>query len=81
MRHLKLVDSDKINLLTGLYNFIKHDSSKRHKINVIETIFNNAPIQHQFIMVGDSGELDPEVKNNQLKSFNIPIYYFWLDLW
>jgi len=62
MRHLKLISSDKYNLITKIIDFAKHDASKIHKLTVIKEIFNYAPLTQEFIMVGDSGELDPEVK-------------------
>jgi phosphatidate phosphatase APP1 len=66
MRHLKLSSSDKYQLIRKFKEFIKHDASQTHKLNVINDIFDHAPITQQFVMVGDSGELDPEVRiNNQ----------------
>jgi len=61
MRHLKLVSSDIYDLMEKMFKFVQHDASQRHKLNVIKNIFHYAPIQRQFIMVGDSGELDPEI--------------------
>lgn len=68
MRHLKSADSDKLNLIDSLFDFIKPDASRKHKLAVIENILTNAPIKQQFIMVGDSGELDPEVRINKIEN-------------
>ncbi|CAF0900859.1 unnamed protein product [Rotaria sordida] len=61
MRHLKLADSDKLNLINSIIDFVKHDASRKHKISVIENILTYASIKQKFVMVGDSGELDPEI--------------------
>ena len=61
MRHLKLVSTEKSLLLLKLSEFIQHEGSRKHKLNVIEDILQHAPIGRRFVMVGDSGELDPEV--------------------
>jgi phosphatidate phosphatase APP1 len=66
MRHLKLVGSDKYDLITKIIDFLQHDASQKHKLIVIQNILDNAPITQQFVMVGDSGELDPEVGINNL---------------
>ncbi|CAF5113628.1 unnamed protein product, partial [Rotaria sp. Silwood1] len=52
-----------------IINFIEHDGSQKHKITVIENIFTYAPIRQQFIMVGDSGELDPEIYGNIARKY------------
>ncbi len=62
MRHLKLVGSDKYELFKKIRDFVQHDASQIHKLTVINNILDYAPIHQQFIMVGDSGELDPEVR-------------------
>ncbi|CAF5069770.1 unnamed protein product, partial [Rotaria sp. Silwood1] len=69
MRHLKLAGSDKINLIKSIIDFINHDGSQKHKITVIENIFTYAPIKQQFVMVGDSGELDPEIYGNIARKY------------
>jgi len=67
MRHLKLVGSDKYNLIKKIIEFAQHNASQTHKLTVIKTILDHAPSTQQFFMVGDSGELDPEVKINKFK--------------
>ena len=62
MRHLKLVSTDKYNLAKKVIDFIGHEASQTHKLTAIESILEHAPSTQQFIMVGDSGELDPEVR-------------------
>jgi phosphatidate phosphatase APP1 len=62
MRHLKLVDSNKYQLITKIFEFTQHASSQNHKLTVIKSILDHAPSTQEFIMVGDSGEVDPEVK-------------------
>ena len=62
MRHLKLVGSGKYDLIKKIIDFIQHDASQKHKLIVIQNILDHAPITQQFVMVGDSGELDPEVR-------------------
>ncbi len=62
MRHLKLADKDKADLIQQLLEFIKHDASLKHKLVAIRDILDHAPKKQEFIMVGDSGELDPEVR-------------------
>jgi hypothetical protein len=78
MRHLKLVDSDKYNLIKKIIDFAQHQASKIHKLAVIKDIFDHAPLTQEFVMIGDSGELDPEVKINKLKILNHKQY---LGLW
>jgi phosphatidate phosphatase APP1 len=67
MRHLKLIDSDKYKLIKKIIEFVKHDASQIHKLTVIKHILDHAPLTQEFVMVGDSGELDPEVKMKKLK--------------
>jgi phosphatidate phosphatase APP1 len=67
MRHLKLVSSAKYDLIRQIIDFVEHDASQKHKLTVIQNILDHAPKTQQFIMVGDSGELDPEVRMNKLK--------------
>jgi hypothetical protein len=67
MRHLKLVSPAKYDLVKQIIDFAKHDASQKHKLLVIENILDHAPKTQQFVMVGDSGELDPEVKIHKLK--------------
>jgi phosphatidate phosphatase APP1 len=62
MRHLKLIGSDKYNLIKKIIDFAKHNASQTHKLTTIKGIFDHAPTTQQFVMVGDSGELDPEVR-------------------
>lgn len=62
MRHLKLVREEKRELIKHLKEFSKPESSKKHKLIVIKDILEHAPLTQEFIMVGDSGELDPEVR-------------------
>lgn len=62
MRHLKLSDSNKTQLITKVIEFAQHQSSQTHKLTAIEEIMKYAPSTQQFVMIGDSGELDPEVR-------------------
>ncbi len=59
MRHLKLVGSDKSQLIAKIFEFTQHSSSQNHKLTVIKAILDHAPSTQDFIMVGDSGEVDP----------------------
>ncbi|MCK5725252.1 MAG: App1 family protein [Thiotrichaceae bacterium] len=59
LRHFRLQDS-------SLINFFK--SSKKYKLMTIRGILNRYP-QHQFILIGDSGENDPEVYRQIAKEF------------
>ncbi|CAF4066318.1 unnamed protein product [Adineta steineri] len=61
MRHLKLVGPDKYDLIKKILDFAKQDASQKHKLRVIQDILDHAPVTQQFTMVGDSGELDPEI--------------------
>ena len=61
MRHLKLIDSDKAQLLTKLLEFTQREASQKHKVAIIKDILRYAPSNQRFVLVGDSGELDPEV--------------------
>ncbi|CAF3040998.1 unnamed protein product [Rotaria sp. Silwood2] len=70
MRHLKLAGPDKINLIKSIMDFVKHDGSEKHKTAVIENILTYAPIKQQFIMVGDSGELDPEIYGDIARKYS-----------
>lgn len=65
MRHLKLVDADKVQLITKVMDFIQPQASKNHKLTMIENIVTGAPSNQRFFLVGDSGELDPEVNETQ----------------
>ncbi|CAF1380202.1 unnamed protein product [Rotaria magnacalcarata] len=69
MRHLKLVSKEKVNLLKHIIDFVQHDASQRHKVSVIENILTHAPIKQQFTMVGDSGEVDPEIYGTIARRF------------
>jgi phosphatidate phosphatase APP1 len=62
MRHLKLVSSEKYQLISKVLDFAKRADSQKHKLHAIDWILRHAPINQQFVMVGDSGELDPEVR-------------------
>ena len=70
MRHLKLVDSDKVQLITKVMDFIQRQASQTHKLKMIENIVTRAPSNQRFFLVGDSGELDPEV--NETQPINLP---------
>jgi phosphatidate phosphatase APP1 len=71
MRHLKLVDSDKLNLIAKLQEFIEHTGSQTHKLGAITTLLKLSPSTQRFIMVGDSGEFDPEVRRDKNRSSRI----------
>jgi phosphatidate phosphatase APP1 len=62
MRHLKLVTSKKYELMAKIIDFAQRNASQTHKLIAIKNIFDYASINQQFIMIGDSGELDPEVR-------------------
>jgi phosphatidate phosphatase APP1 len=63
MRHLKLFDEDRSTQITIFKKFIELNASMTHKLLVINHIVRHAPSRQRFILVGDSGELDPEVKS------------------
>ena len=62
MRHLKLVDSDQFQLVSKVLDFAKREASQLHKLEAINWILKHAPANQRFTLVGDSGELDPEVR-------------------
>jgi len=70
MRHLKLVSPDTVDLITQILAFVHHNASRIHKLLVIKDILDHAPKTQEFIMVGDSGELDPEVRIRTVKDIN-----------
>ncbi|UJR21916.1 hypothetical protein I4U23_024986 [Adineta vaga] len=80
MRHLKVISPDKYNLVKQLSDFIGHNASQRHKLTVIETILNLAPSTQQFIMVGDSGEFDPEIYGEITRRFSNRIKMIFIRL-
>jgi len=47
-------------LSSSLYNFLDSDSTYNHKVETLTQMMQNFP-QKQFILIGDSGEKDPEV--------------------
>ena len=73
MRHLKLSDSNKTHLITKIIEFAQHQSSQTHKLTAVEEILKYAPSTQQFVMIGDSGELDPEVR--PVKSRRLIFYH------
>ena len=78
MRHLKLAGVDKLNIIKKIIEFAEHNASQTHKLTAISSIFDYALTTQQFIMVGDSGELDPEVRRGMKERFRVQCC---LDLW
>ena len=62
MRHLKLAGGNTGQIITKMWDFIHSAESQEHKLTNIKHIFDHASVSHQFVLVGDSGERDPEVR-------------------
>ncbi len=57
---------------SGLYDFLDKDSTYNHKVETISLMIQNFP-HKRFILVGDSGEKDPEVYGYLLENYKAQI--------